>query len=186
MECLVSPLFLGCFYTLFHLHSSAWEPRDQARNRREFVGKERDPEKASLSWHNIALLPFTTTSGAQGRELALAVSPLSVFCYCLASSRKRFSSQYQGDEKEKLRLFCSIRLNRSPGRTPAPCHPYNSSRFCSVPPWIILWAVLLGHTIFRKKSTSDRVANLDHGVQETWVSIPHQALWEQISGQLKK
>lgn len=55
-----------------------------------------------------------------------------VFCYCLASSRKSFSSQCQGDNKEELRLFCAIRLNRSPGRTLVPCHPHNSSRFWSV------------------------------------------------------
>lgn len=44
---------------------------------------------------------------------------------------------------------------------------------------------LLRHAVFRKKSTSDRIANFDHGVQEAGVSNPHRALEGQASGQAK-
>lgn len=148
LVCNISPLRnLGCLYTLFHLHSPACEPLDWIQNRGDLWGEERDPEKAPLLRHNIAFLHLEPPQEHRAKSWDWQCLPCLPFVTALHLPGSP-SSQCQGDKKEEVGLFCAIWVNTKNSSTLSFTHLLQVLE-CGLPSWTILWAVLLGHAVFR-------------------------------------
>jgi len=90
---------------LFHFHSPACEPRDWAQNRGEFVGEERDPEKASLPWHNIALLPSQSPQNHKAESWDWQCLPCLPFVTDFHLPEKYFPVSAKLTRKKNLEYF---------------------------------------------------------------------------------
>lgn len=146
------------------------------------MGRRKGSREGNFSEAQHWLSSLTTTPGAKGKELRLAVSPLSVFCYCLASSRKTFQSVPRWQEGKTWTILCYM------------CKQKDLQHLAihTSPPGFGVWSTILNYSLSDPSGTCCIQVRIYFRQScklwpwSTGISILHQTLWEQIPGKLKQ